>query len=174
MPVSLIKESKTSIEEVVLSLTEQKLGTKWAEKTNQFAVNYVRHLGEVYGDVWYKGNLPKEFFFQILLPKHGHSGGERDDQAFFPLDTSIEDALVYYKDLDTNAKKECWECIQYLKEEIRQKGFTSNVVLVVINGKLKHVDGLHRMLALAILIKEGYPYPVLPVFLCDSTKQNEN
>jgi hypothetical protein len=167
---TLIDEQKASLEEVINNLLAQKFGTKWAEKTNQFAINYAVHLGEVYGDNWYKGYLPEELFSSVLLPKHGHSGMEKDDKVFFKLDTPIKDAMNYLKEIDSERTKECLELINYLKNEIKEKGFNSDVILVVINGTLKHVDGLHRMIALASLMTEGYQYKPIPVLLCDSTK----
>lgn len=166
MKIDLINETKSSLDEVVNSLTDQKFGTKWAEKTNIWAADYARKLGEVYGDVWYKGSLPEEFFLNIKLPEHRH---EDQNLIFFPLDTSLSDAREWYK--NQNAKDNtCLDLINYLKEEIRQKGFTSSVVLAVINGELKHVDGLHRMIALASLLEEGFVYKPISVFLCNSTK----
>lgn len=172
--VILVKEAKSSTEEVVASLIEQKSGTLWAEKTNQLAINYVKHLTSVYGDVWYKGFLPEKFFLNILLPKHGHSEKELDDMVFFPIDTPIKDAYAYFKKIDTPLSQECLELINNLKKDIEQNGFTSRVVLAVINGSLKHVDGLHRLIALSMLLEEGYEYRPIPVFLCDATKPNAN
>jgi hypothetical protein len=168
--MNLIDEEKVSLEEVTNNLLAQKFGTSWAERTNQFAIDYAIHLGQVYGDSWYKGFLPEEFFWDIMLPKHGHSEKEKDGTVFFPIDTPIKDIHKYFENTEPERTKECLELIHYLKEEIKQKGFTSNIVLVVINGTLKHVDGLHRMIAISLLLKEGYPYKPIPVFLCDSTK----
>ncbi|MEX2052397.1 MAG: hypothetical protein WD991_01720 [Candidatus Paceibacterota bacterium] len=170
MKINLIQESKSSLQDVVDSLTEQKNGTPWAEKTNQLAINYIIQLGDVYGDSWYKGFLLKETFLEILLPKHGHSMTE--ETVFFPLDTTIEDASECYKNIDSSPKQECWDAINYLKEDIRKNGFNSSLVVVVIGDKLKHVDGLHRMIALYLLTKEGFDYKSIPVFLCDSSKTN--
>ncbi len=170
MNVNLIDESKTSLEEVVNSLLEQKSGTQWAEKTNQFAIDYARKLGDVYGDVWYKGFLPEEFFLKILLPEHGHGEENKTHILLFPDDTSVLDAKYSYKNHHPQYTEECLELVQYLKEEIRIKGFITSIALVIINGKLKHVDGLHRMIALALLLEEGYQYKPIPVFLCDGTK----
>lgn len=166
--MKLIDEEKTSIEEVTNNLLAQKFGTNWAEKTNQFAIDYAIHLGEVYGDSWYKGFLPKEFFMDILLPSHPHSMTK--ENLFFPIDTPVRDAYNLIEKFDTEYAKECKELIHYLKEEIKEKGFTSSIVLAVINGTVKHVDGLHRMIAYALLLKEGHSYEPIPVFLCDSTK----
>lgn len=168
--VTLIEEQKTSLEEVVSNLLAHKFGTKYAEKTNHLAIAYAEHLGEVYGDSWYKGFLPEKFFSTILLPKHGHSEKEKDDMVFFPIDTPPKEAIAYLQKGDSERTKECLELIHHLKEEIKQKGFTSSIVLTVINGTLKHVDGLHRIIALTMLLEEGYIYKPIPVFLCDSTK----
>ncbi len=168
--MNLIDEKKASVEEVTNSLLAQKFGTNWAEKTNQFAIDYVIHLAEVYGDCWYQGFLPEEFFLDILLPSHPHSLVK--ENLFFPIDTPVKDAFMLLNKFDTDYARDCKELINYLKEEIRQKEFNLSVVLVVINGTLKHVDGLHRMIALSLLLKEGYKYKPIPVFLCDSTKEN--
>jgi len=170
--ITLLDETKSSLEEVVNSLVDQKSGTVWAEKTNQFAIDYAKKLTEVYGDVWYKGFLPEELFLNIVLPKHGHSMTEKDDEVFFPLDTYVKDAMKYLQKIDPERTKECLELIHSLKKEIKENGFTSSIALAVINGKLKHVDGLHRMIALSLLLEEGYQYKPIPVFLCDSTKKN--
>ncbi len=166
--MNLINQKKSSIDAVVSNLTAQKSGTKWSEQTNQFAINYVLHLGEVYGDVWYSGLLPEEVFLDILLPSHPHSMTK--ENLFFPIDTPVRDAFDLMQKFDTENARECKELVNYLKEDIKKNGFTFNIVLAVINGTLKHVDGLHRMIALSVLLKEGYPYKPIPVFLCDSTK----
>jgi len=168
MQINLIDETKVNLQEVVQSLLSQKSGTEWAEKTNHLSINYVKHLGEVYGDSWYKGFLPQEFFLDILLPKHGHSE-ESDEAAFFHLDTTVKGAREYFKNPPEEAK-ECLDLINYLKQEIKKDGFKTSIVLAVINEKLKHVDGLHRMIALAFLLEEGLKYKPVPVFLCDATR----
>jgi len=48
-------------------------------------------------------------------------------------------------------------------------GFTVPIILIVINNTLKHVDGLHRLIALGLLLQEGYEYVPIPVYLCDNT-----
>jgi hypothetical protein len=171
--VALLEEQKSNMEEIVSSLLQQKSGTQWAEKTNQLAIDYAKHLGEVYGDNWYKGFLSQDSFYNILLPKHGHSEKELDGMVFFPLDTSVKDAVRYFQESAPERSRECLKLINYLKEEIRKDGFTSSIVVAVINGTLKHVDGLHRIIALAFLLNEGYEYKPIPVFLCDSTRNQE-
>ncbi|HEV7702274.1 MAG TPA: hypothetical protein VGO63_02430 [Candidatus Paceibacterota bacterium] len=167
MQIKLIDEERASIEEIVNTLLGQKNGSVWAKKTNQDAINYAKHLGEVYGDNWYKGFLPKEFLFDILLPEHGHEKREEDGTVFFPLDTPPVSALELLKNLSGEQTRECRELVNYLKQEIKKDGFTSSIVLAVINDTLKHVDGLHRILALASLLQEEYEYKPVPVFLCD-------
>lgn len=112
--------------------------------------------------------MSEEFFLDILLPSHNHTLIK--DNPFFPIDTPIKDAYSLIEKFNTESARECKELINYLKEEIRQNGFTSDIVLVVIDGAIKHVDGLHRMIAYSLLLKEGYPYKPIPVFLCDLNK----
>ena len=168
--VNLIDQEKVSIKEVVDSLLLQKSGTKWSEKTSDWAVDYTKHLGEVYGDVWYKGYLPEEYIINILLPKHGHSEKELDSAIIFPLDTSVKEALVCLLNSEKEQTKECLSLVDFLKEKIVKEGFNSSIILAVINGTLKHVDGLHRLIAIYSLINDGYKYQPIQVFLCDSTK----
>ncbi len=169
--INLTNETKASLQEVIASLAEQKSGTVWAQITNEYAIAYAKKLGEVYGDSWRKGLLPRELLTQVLLPHHGHSLGEgKDDILFFPIDTPLTEALPYIENFNTKESLDCLSLIKYLKEEIKKNGFQSNIVLVTICGQLKHVDGLHRMLALWSLLNEGYDYSSVPVYLCDNTK----
>jgi len=162
MNFNLINEQKSSLEEVVTHLDQQKAGTAWATKTNDLATNYAKHLGEVYGDSWYKGLLPKELFLEIVLPNHGHY----EDKHLFPDNTPVSEVLAYYRNAPLDYTKDCLDLIQYLKQEILSNGFTSTLVLVVIDNKLKHVDGFHRLVALSLLLNEGYEYQPIPAFLC--------
>ena len=166
--INLINEKKVSFDEVIKSLNKQKSDTSWAEKTNDFAINYAQHLTEVYGDVWYSGFLPLEYFLNILLPKHVHhiSNENTDDILQFPEDTTVKDATNLIKSPKSIYANDCLKSIDYLKEKILETGFISNIVLVVIDGKIKHVDGLHRMIALALLFEDGYKYKPIEVFLC--------
>jgi|GEM_PF-2115890 len=175
--INLISCEKVKIDEVINNLLSQKFGTKWAEKTNDPAINYIKHLGEVYGDVWYKGFLPKELLSEILLPEHPttfrHNGENGESISFFHLDTLIKDAVMIIREINKakqEDKKGCLDLINYLKNEIKKNGFTSSIVLAVINGTLKHVDGLHRLMALELLLEEGYEYQPISVYLCDSTR----
>jgi len=163
----LLEQQKSTVEEVLKELDLETPGTPWASKTNVLAANYVRHLTEVYKDNWSKGLLPKELFFEILLPKHQHS--LEDEGSIFPLDTPISKVLDFYKDSDSKYAKECMDAIVHLKEKILKEGFTTTIILAVINDTLKHVDGLHRTLALVLAMQEGYEYTPIPVYLCNAS-----
>jgi hypothetical protein len=172
--IELIDQEKVSLDQVTQNLLVQEFGTEWAEKTNGFAVKYIEHLTEVYGDCWYKGFLPKEYLWQILLPKHPHLIKHDDDTVFFfPIDTPVKEATNLLMNVNPELTKECIANINYIKEGIQKNGFTSSIVLAVINDTLKHVDGLHRMIALAMLLEEGYQYKPIPVFLCDNIRNKE-
>ena len=166
----LIDEQKSSLAEVVQSLKDDAVGSKWAQETNKWAIEYAEKLNEVYGDNWYRGKLPVEMLSDILLPKHGHQEEKSGGTLLFSLDTSVKDAVERVKNPPVGYSSDCLELIISLKEKIKRDGFTSNIVLAVINGSLKHVDGLHRMLALKLLVDEGESIGPIPTFLCDSTR----
>lgn len=169
--LTLIDKTKVSTEEVLCRLRAQKCGTLWAEKTNYWAVDCAQHLGDKHGEVWWKGILNKELIGQILLPNHGHSLGEgKDNIVFFPNNTRVADALSHIENFGGTEATECLRCIEHLKQEIKSKGFNTELFLAVTEDGLTHVDGLHRMIALQILISEGHALPDVPVFLCDSLK----
>src|SRR5437868_12781250 len=113
----LIKQEKTTEDEVLKDLEHQTPGTIWAGKTNNFATDYVRHLTQVYKGNWSKGFLPKELFFDILLPEHGHSIEAGATSSIFPLDTPITKALDFYKNSNSILEKECMEAIINLIEK---------------------------------------------------------
>jgi hypothetical protein len=165
----LIQQEKTTIEEVLKDLTHLTPDTMWAGKTNHLAANYVRHLSEVYGDTWYRGFLPKELFLDILLPEHTHSIDTDVVDTIFPLDTPIIKALDFYVSSEPHNGNECMQAIHDLKEKIVKDGFTSTLTLAVINDSLKHVDGLHRALALLLAMNEGFVYKPIPVYLCNAS-----
>lgn len=167
---SLTMKTRASLAEVVESLMAQKSGTDWAAQTNKYAINYAKELGAVYGDAWYTGLLPQELFNRILLPQHEHMIHIQKNNFIFPLDTPITSALSFYEQPATIYAEECMTLVQSLKDSIQKNGFTTSITLAVINGTLKHVDGLHRMLALTSLLEEGYEYKPIPVYLCDNTK----
>lgn len=165
----LIQQESATVDEVLKDLKLQTPGTTWAGKTNGFAADYVRHLDEVYKGNWSKGFLPKEMLFEVLLPKHKHYIEAGDGPVIFPLDTQITEALAFYKNDTSTDARECMKAILALKESIMKEGFSSTIVLAVINDTLKHVDGLHRVLALGLAIEEGYEYKPIPVYLCNAS-----
>lgn len=163
----LFHQEKSTMEEVLKELDLETPDTPWARKTNILAADYARHLTEVYKNNWSKGLLPKELFYEILLSKHQHSF--EDDGCIFPLDTPITHVLDFYKDNDSKYAKECMDAIVSLKEKILKEGFTTTIILAVINDILKHVDGLHRIVALVLAMQEGYEYTPIPVYLCKAS-----
>ena len=171
----LINQQKATLEEVLKNLEEQKLGTDWAKETNVWAADYAKKLGQTYGDNWYKGLLPKELLREILLPQHSHEhdfeGSGDKDPNIFPLDTPLAKAGQILKS-HSYYYKNCLDLIEYLKEQIKKNSFNTSLVLAVIGGKLKHVDGLHRMIALSELIDDGYEYKPVPVYLCHNMQTN--
>lgn len=172
MKYELINEEKVSFEDVEKSLLDQKSGSVWAEKTSPLAINYAKHLNEVFGDNWYKGFIRKEDLLKVMLPKHGHLKveGDNTEMLLFPQDTPVLNSKDYYKNPKEGYPKDCLDHIASLKEDLRKNGFIFPLVLVVINGELKHVDGLHRMVALSLLLDEGYEYKPISVFVCDNTR----
>lgn len=160
---NLLDAKASSLSEVVAELNRQKTGSSWAQFTNDWAITQVMDTTQVHGDFWYKGLLPKEMFSDILFPEHYHK--LPDGSYIFPPNTLITEALAYYAKADQLYIHECIEHLAYLKSQIQSNGFTTAVVLAVINGELRHHDGLHRLLALMMLLKEGYEYRPIPVFL---------
>jgi len=143
--------------------------TQWLDKTNKVTEDYINHLTATYGESWYEGFLPFELINQILLPKHTLHNSEIDDGVeIFPLDTPLPEAIMKYKDLEYQDTL-CQNNVRSLKEKIMTHGFTVPIILIVINNTLKHVDGLHRLIALGLLLQEGYEYVPIPVYLCDNT-----
>lgn len=171
MNVGLLGAEAISTDAVIAALHEQKRGTDWAGKTNVYAENRVRELSKKYGEVWLKGLLPRELFMTIVVPKHAHTLEEPTAPIIFPEHTHVGETVKYYHHSHSDAAAECLELVCELKEKIISNGFTSTITLVFEKEELHHVDGLHRMIALAHLLEEGYEYSPIPVFLCDSRKQ---
>ncbi|MCB9808832.1 ParB N-terminal domain-containing protein [Candidatus Nomurabacteria bacterium] len=168
--IKLTNEKKISINEVVSDLENQKDGTAWATTSNGWSIDYVKHLGEVYGDTWYQGELSRDQIQNILLPQHGHDPFNEDELVLITLDTPFSEVVNLYKNRPKDYSQGCVDNIEYLKQQIKKNGFTSTITLAVINETLKHVDGLHRLVALALLEEEGFEYDSIPVFLCDNTR----
>jgi len=161
---------KVSIEVVIFSLAAQANESDWANKTNSLAIDYVKHLGDVYGDSWYSGKLPLALFETIHLPTHDHLGASAT--SLFPDDTVIGEAVSHIEKLNKVDYQACLTHIKSLKQNIKAEGFNSTLILVVINSTLKHVDGLHRILALGMLLREGFEYEPIDVFICDNTRKS--
>jgi hypothetical protein len=149
------------------SLTESSSSSDWAEQTNHLALNSVEQLTEMYGEVWCYGYLPQKFLFQIRLPEHKHSLRlDSKSPISFPPDTTLEEAVHVYDTNQAQFDPKCFSLISFLKEQIRAMGFSTVVSLAVIHNELKHIDGLHRLIGLGSLVKEGYKYEPIPVYLC--------
>lgn len=170
LKIELTNEKKISINKVVSDLKDQKKGTAWATTSNGWSIDYVKHLGKVYGDTWYRGELSRGQIKNILLPQHGHDPFNENELVLIALDTPFFEVASLYKNRPEGYSQDCVDNIEYLKKEIEKNGFTSTITLAVINNTLKHVDGLHRLVALALLEEEGFEYESIPVFLCDNTR----
>lgn len=160
----LLNQEQVDKEYVIAELHKQKSGTEWATKTNDWAIAQIEKVAE---GVWVKGLLPEEYFLKIILRKHRHTT-DKTSQDIFLLeneDISISEARDIFEQASRYHHPECIEHVEYLKGEIREKGFTSSVVLNEEGGELKHLDGLHRLLALSLLLKEGYNYQPVPVLI---------
>jgi hypothetical protein len=162
--MKLINEERSSLEEVIQTLEKQKSGSSWAEATNHWSVAYAQTLNGHNGDAWYKGLLSESDFQSIQMPAHGHGQG---DEIFFKLGTTANKAKEYFKDVRSPVGQECFNLILSLKEKIKKEGFTSTIALAVQNGIPGHLDGVHRILALSMLLDEGVEYKPIPVFTWD-------
>ena len=160
----LINEKKSSIKEILKYLADHKYDTEWSTLTTHFAVDYINRFKDKYNNC-VKGLLPKEIFFSILLPFHGHMEDFATGILLFPDNTSVKKALNYYKNPNPCYSKECLTHIVSLKDKIQNDGFTSEVIIELVDGKLKHINGLHRMIALGILLEEDNKYTSIPVYL---------
>ena len=160
-----------SFEDIIDFLKKKQHSTAWASATIGFAVHDTTELNRHSDARWQHGLLSREDFESILLPEHKHSIGNLDVPSIFPLRASIEQALSALEANSTgqtNISERAQECMQgivALKEAIVRDGFTTEIILTVSGGQLLHVDGLHRILALALALKEGYTYAPIPVFL---------
>jgi hypothetical protein len=162
---TLLNQETTTYEAVLQNLRHDAEGTEWAAHTHVYSDYYAKHLNSTQTDSWHAGYLPKEWFLSIALQQHGHLTEGETGPLLFPEDTPVSRIAEYYHTVDPQYPQDCIQHINLLKEEIRQKGFTSNIVLALIEGKLTHIDGLHRIVALALLLEEGHEYMPIPVFL---------
>lgn len=169
MNIELIEKRKISLTEIIDEINTGSSGTVWADTSKNWTIDYIKHLFEVYGDNWFFGYLPKKYLTQILLPRHGnHTDTGEHTEILFELDTPLEQASSAYKKRHNGYDKKCVDNVEFLKTEIKNNGFNSTITLAIINDTLKHADGLHRLLALQLLLEEGFEYKPIPVFLCQS------
>ena len=84
--------------------------------------------------------LPEEYFLNILLQKHDHMEAKKDSILLFENNTSVIEAIKHFKNPHKDYSKDCLDLILFLKEEIKKNGFITEVILVVDDGKIKHVD----------------------------------
>lgn len=163
MDTTLIDETKIKITEIVDELLRQRLGTRWAHETNEWAIDYIKKLTNQNGNHWYKGLLSKEQLMKVHLPFHKH------DVSCFTIGINVEQAKECYKTLPETDS--CLRQVNHMKTEIRENGFKSVITLEIAEGEMNHIDGLHRMLAVALLIDEGFDYQPIPVFLYNPEKK---
>lgn len=162
--LSLANEETVSIQDVITSLVKHKDDTEWSAKTTHFAIDHIKKFESEY-DGSVKGLLSKEYFLDILLPFHGHMEDFVTGILLFPDNVSVKEALRYCKNPDPKYTKNCSDYILLLKDQIKNNGFTSEIIIELVDGKLRHIDGLHRMIALSLLLEDGYEYKPIPVYI---------
>lgn len=167
--IDLLQWQKVSSDEVIEDTKQRKFATAWSQRTNDSVVNYLGYLTEQYQESWYQGFLDQETFLSIRLPKHSHVMIESaQDHVLFPEECTVGQSGEYFRNADPVLDKHCVELIGLLKEEIRNEGFITNLIIKRDSEGLHHVDGLHRMVALCLLLEEGWSGGPIPVFLFDS------
>lgn len=175
MKIKLISEKKISKEKVVGFLEEQKSGTEWAKITNDWARDRLKYFNEINNNNWVRGFLPEEFFGNILLPMHEHKNENNEgDAPFIIIENTLTSQLldVCRGHLDQK-NSECLQNINYLKEKIRENGFVEDIILGIKDGGLYHIDGLHRIISMTLLLNEGLPYEPIPVCLSRPRSQKQ-
>lgn len=163
--LSLINEKKVSIKDVIASLLKHKDDTEWSLKTTHFAIDHIKEFESEYNDRCVRGLLSREYFLNILLPFHGHMEDFATGILLFPDNVSVKETMEYCKKPDPKYTKNCSDYILLLKDQIKNDGFTSEITIELVGGKLRHVDGLHRMIALGLLLEDGYEYKPVPVYI---------
>ena len=163
--LSLTNKEVTSIKDVIASLVKHKDDTEWSAKTTHFAIDHIKEFENEYSGGCVKGLLGKEHFLNIVLPFHGHMEDFTTGILLFPDNVSVKEALEYYKKPDPRYTKSCFDYILLLKDQIKNKGFTSEIIIELFDGKLRHIDGLHSMIALSLLLEDSYEYKPIPVYI---------
>ncbi len=167
MKIELINEKDISTEDVVNLLEKQKSGTEWAEISNNWAKDKLEEFNKINEGNWVRGFLPEEFFGNILLPMHEHKNENNEGSAPFIIteNTLTSQLLNVYKNHVDQKNSECLQNINYLKEKIRENGFVDDIILGIKDEGLYHIDGLHRIISMTLLLDEGLPYEPIPVCL---------
>lgn len=163
--LSLTNEEAVSIQDVITSLVKHKDDTEWSAKTTHFAIDHIKEFENAYNDRCVKGLLSKEYFLDVLLPFHGHMEDFKTGILLFPDNVSVKEAIEYCKNPHPKYTKNCSDYISFLKDQIKNNGFTSEITIELVDGKLSHIDGLHRMIALSLLLEDGYEYKPVPVYI---------
>ncbi len=152
-------------EDVIAYLTDTMNDTAWAGRTNVYALYSVSHISKIPDSYWKKVSLSQDEFFSILLQPHSHAVDADSAELIFPGNIPLSSVLDFYTNTNSLAAQKCMEEIQGLKKSILEHGFTSTIVLSEDEGQLRHLDGLHRVLALVLAMKEGYEYVPISAFV---------
>ncbi len=165
MKINLTDGKKISFEEVLFELEHQKEGTVWAKETNSWAIDLAKKFNKLNNGDWQKGLIHKEDFLKILLPNHSHDREGGGSLLLFPKETSISQAYDFYKKRDKNYNENCINLINELKNKIEKEGMTHPITLGIKDGRLYSIDGLHRDIAVVLLMKENKKEIEVPVLL---------
>lgn len=175
MKIELINEKDISTEEVIGLLEKQKSGTGWAKISNDWAKDRLEEFDKANDGNWVRGFLPKEFFGNILLPMHEHKNENNEGDAPFVITekTPTSQLLDVCRGHLDQKNSECLQNVNYLKEKIRENGFVEDIILGIKDGGLYHIDGLHRIISVTLLLDEGLPYEPIPVCLSRPRSQKQ-
>lgn len=147
----------------IIDVVNNNLTTEWSKLTKHFLLDYLK------SNKFYclKTKLKTSFLKNVLLPKHGHLKDYETGIILFPNNITVKEAIYAYKNPPLNYTSECQDLILFFKKEIKENGFTKEIILEKKENKLVHVDGLHRMIALSLLIEEGFECKNIPIFLIE-------
>lgn len=160
-----MKES-ISIEEII-DTVDSNLTTEWSKLTKDYLFKYLRsHKFNCL-----RTQLKTSFLKDVLLTKHGHLKDYETGIILFPNNVTLREAVDSYKNPPPNYTNECQDLILSFKKQIKEKGFTKEIILERKEDKLVHVDGLHRMIALFLLMEEGFECKNIPIFLISKTNR---
>ncbi len=95
---------------------------------------------------WRLVSLSNTDVSSVILPYHRHEGFE----VIPPLGLSVSAAVERLKQLPKEQMRDCWKRIS----ELGQRDFSQmHIALGREDGSLKHVDGVHRLLAYGLFGK---------------------